>query len=273
MKSYENLGNMVYFLRRKRGITQGELSEWTRLPQSGVANIERGKARTYSLSRLRKVLYTLSVSEQSLQDHDLYELLPEGLRSDAAKAVSAALDAQFGCLTQQNSQLIIEKAGTMGLETDDAASSYVPASVVLSMIDKAFEGRMDDFFKLGLTRGSEGASREILPGEIEKGLKHSIASYFDVVERAATRGAFHPISKQMLSVKDYIDDIVEFEANDPFSRLVDRLDIRVPKLLGLYSYIRNRSDGLKRWPPERLLGALHEFSNELKYILDNLPKP
>jgi hypothetical protein len=222
-------------------------------------------------------LYALSVSEESLQDQDLYELLPEVFRSNAAQAVCAALDAHFGCLTHENAQLILERTRAVGLRTEETVSTYVPASLVLLMIEKAFKESMENFFDVTLTGGVEVARRKVSFADIKKGLQRSAETYFDVETMAAAaakrRGVPTPASKQIRTVKNYIDHIVHFGANDPFLQLVDRLDIRVTKCLSLYTFIRGWSEVVKRCPPERLLGTLGQLSDEVTFILANLPKP
>jgi len=223
--NYEKIGNMIYFSRAIRGISQSKLARYVRVTQPAIANMEKNNPAGYSAKQLKKVAAVFGFHERSLDDESVYSHLPEELRTEKNYAICVALDTYFA--STANNGVIFKRLASMGVidqnDPNNQEGNYIPPSIVFKAISTVYGGDLDKFFDVQLYGPGASPTRT------------SIDMMFSGIDG-----------------KDMLQAIAENFNLNPYPKLMKALEINVEDCFYYLRYLVNFVEELKFLAPDRL---------------------
>jgi len=202
--NYEKIGDMIYFSRAIRGISQTELARYARVTQPAIANMEKNNPAGYSSRQLKKVAAVFGFHEMAMEDESVYSHLPERLRTEKNYAICTALDTYFACTAStENNGLIFKRLVDMGaIDGNNPVHEwdYIPPAVVFKAISAVYEGDLDKFFDVQLY--GSGAS----PTRTSINMMFSGIDGKDMLQAIAKNFNLNPYPKLMKALELEVED-------------------------------------------------------------------
>jgi len=259
MKTSQNIGSMIYFLRSIRGITQTELSQYARVTQPALANIEKNNPNGYSRNQLQKISNSLGINQMAYNDADLYCFVPEDSKSMEVFAICSVLDAYFSCIPKKDNAIILRSLSEFFLEVGDEKESwinYIPSKIVYKAIEAACKDEVKDFFSISnLLEHDQRLRRE--DNYWEYSSRIHLLPYMD----------YNPEElRNNTTVKDYIDDIINLGfLNNPYVKLMYKLHIKVNYYFDYIEFLETALNRIKYAPLDKIennIKTINKILNE-----------
>jgi len=167
MKSLGNIALIVYFLRKKRALTQEELSALSGVQQAAISNIEKGKKVGFSERQLNSILVTLGKIDKAItNDEDLFLYVSKKIQSETVFAVCSILDAYFSSLSSDRNIEFLKKFKEIGMDISIPSPllfhrdspkilyngqpvpsyNYIPSRIVFEGLSLVYGENLNDFF-------------------------------------------------------------------------------------------------------------------------------